>query len=150
MPSGVGPWAPAPAPDHAPAPGPYPPPLKLPLKPFVKPDVPSFCVLPKVHAPMPTPIINKVMPMLPSPWKPFHQTRKAGPMVWHTTTKTRAEAKPAAKLLTLGLREGKYRKPEPEEWGGMMKMSYLPGGMLLEPGLPGVGPLPEVVRGFVP
>ena len=40
----------------------------------------------------------------------------------------RAEAKPAAKLLTFGFSEGRYRKPEPDECGGIMKMSYFPGG----------------------
>jgi hypothetical protein len=39
-----------------------------------------------------------------------------------------AEAKPAAKLLTFGLNDGRYRKPLPEECGGIIKISYLPGG----------------------
>lgn len=57
------------------------------------------------------------------------------------TTSTRADAKPAAKLLTLGFSDGRYRKPEPAECGGMMNMSYLPGGRFV----------PEfVVFGFSP
>jgi hypothetical protein len=40
----------------------------------------------------------------------------------------RAEAKPAAKLLTFGCKDGRYRNPDPEECGGIMKMSYFPGG----------------------
>jgi len=39
-----------------------------------------------------------------------------------------AQANPAMKLLRFGFKDGRYRKPEPAEWGGMMKMSYLPGG----------------------
>lgn len=38
------------------------------------------------------------------------------------------EAKPAAKLLTFGFSDGRYRKPEPDECGGIMKISYFPGG----------------------
>lgn len=51
-----------------------------------------------------------------------------------------AEAKPATKLLMFGLRDGRYRKPEPAECSGIMKMSYLPGGR----------PLPAVVLGASP
>ncbi len=43
-------------------------------------------------------------------------------------THSRADANPAAKLLTLGCNDGRYRKPEPDECGGMMKISYFPGG----------------------
>lgn len=49
-------------------------------------------------------------------------------MLCPSTTSTRAEAKPAAKLLTFGLSDGRYKNPEPEECGGMIKISYLPGG----------------------
>jgi hypothetical protein len=34
-----------------------------------------------------------------------------------------AEAAPAMKLFRCGVREGRYRKPEPDEWGGIMNMS---------------------------
>lgn len=47
------------------------------------------------------------MAMLPKPWKLSHQARKAGAMVWNMTTRMRAEAKPAAKLLTLGFNDGR-------------------------------------------
>jgi len=43
-------------------------------------------------------------------------------------TSMSAEAKPAAKLLTFGFSDGRYRKPPPEEWSGIIKMSNLPGG----------------------
>lgn len=49
-------------------------------------------------------------------------------MLWQSTTKTNADAKPAAKLLAFGLSDGRYRKPDPAECGGMMKTSYFPGG----------------------
>jgi hypothetical protein len=68
------------------------------------------------------------MATLPRPWKPSHHVRKAGARVWPRTTRINAEAKPAAKLLTLGLMDGRYKNPEPEECSGMTKMSYLPGG----------------------
>lgn len=51
-------------------------------------------------------------------------------MLWHKTTKTRALANPAAKLFKFGRRDGRYKKPDPDEWGGIMNMSYLPGGRL--------------------
>lgn len=66
--------------------------------------------------------------MLPMPWKPLHQDLNAGAMLWPSTTSTKAEAKPAAKLLTFGWSDGRYRKPEPDECGGIINMSYLPGG----------------------
>jgi hypothetical protein len=59
---------------------------------------------------------------------PFHHCWTAGFNAEPITTSTRADAKPAAKLLALGFRDGRYRKPDPEECGGIMKISYFPGG----------------------
>jgi hypothetical protein len=95
-----------------------------------------FCVLPNDQAPKPTPMMSMVMPMLPSPWKLSHQARKAGAMLWPRTTRIRADAKPATKLLTLGWSDGRYRKPEPAECSGMTKMSYFPGGSPEDLGTP--------------
>lgn len=67
----------------------------------------SFWVRPRAQAPKPTPTISSVMPMLPRPSKLSHQVRKAGAMLWHSTTSIKAEAKPATKLLMLGCREGR-------------------------------------------
>lgn len=55
---------------------------------------------------------------------------------------SRAEAKPAMKLLVLVRREGRYRKPEPAECSGMTKMSYFPVGS--------PDPPPAVVLGASP
>ena len=90
---------------------------------------------------MPTAMTRIIMPMLPMPWKLFHQALKAGAMLCPRTTTNSAEANPAAKLLIFGFSEGRYKKPEPEECGGMMNMSYFPGGRL---------PFELVVRGFSP
>jgi hypothetical protein len=38
-------------------------------------------------------------------------------------TAKRVHATPARKLLRWGWREGRYKKPEPAECGGIMKMS---------------------------
>jgi hypothetical protein len=75
--------------------------------PRLEDDDEPFCVLPRAHAPKPTPNINRVMPMFPIPWKLSHQARTAGAMLWDRATRIRAEAKPAAKLLTLGCSEGR-------------------------------------------
>lgn len=48
---------------------------------------------------------------------------------------------PAMKLFHWGLRDGRYRNPEPAECSGMMKISYFPVGRP-EP--------PAVVLGFSP
>jgi hypothetical protein len=41
----------------------------------------------------------------------------------HNQQARNALAAPAIKLFTCGRREGRYKKPEPEEWGGIMKIS---------------------------
>jgi hypothetical protein len=63
------------------------------------------------------------MPVPPEPLTPTHHACTTGASADPTTTRIKALAKPAAKLLTLGLRDGRYRKPEPAECGGMMKIS---------------------------
>jgi hypothetical protein len=68
------------------------------------------------------------IPIPPEPFTLFHHACTAGANAEPITTSMRAEAKPAAKLLTFGFSEGRYRKPEPDECGGIMKISYLPGG----------------------
>ncbi|KAJ8123190.1 hypothetical protein ONZ43_g804 [Nemania bipapillata] len=78
---------------------------KSPLLPDDEP--PSFCTLPKAHAPMPTATTNSSMPILPIPWKSLYQTLKAGASIWKSTTSTNADAKPAAKLFTLGFSDGR-------------------------------------------
>jgi len=78
--------------------------------------------------------------MFPIPWKLFHHVLKAGAMLWPSATRKRAEAKPAMKLLMLGLSDGRYKKPEPAECSGIMKTSYFPGG----------SPPPAVVLGASP
>jgi hypothetical protein len=72
--------------------------------------------------------MSSIIPIPPDPFTLYHQTWKAGASIDPIATSMRAEAKPAAKLLTLGCNDGRYRKPDPDEWGGIMKMSYLPGG----------------------
>jgi hypothetical protein len=66
--------------------------------------------------------------MPPDPFTLFHHAVTAGAKAEPMTTSMSADANPAAKLLVFGFIDGRYRKPEPEECGGMMKMSYLPGG----------------------
>lgn len=83
---------------------------------------------PKAHAPIASPIDTMNIPFPPVFLTLFHHNCTVGINADVTATSMRADAKPAAKLLTLGFSDGRYRKPEPEECGGMMKMSYFPGG----------------------
>jgi hypothetical protein len=56
-----------------------------------------------------------IIPIPPDPLTLYHQAWKAGANIDPIATSIRAEAKPAAKLLIFGCRDGRYRKPDPEE-----------------------------------
>jgi hypothetical protein len=66
--------------------------------------------------------------MPPDPFTLFHHDFTAGVKAEPMTTSRSADANPAAKLLVFGFIDGRYRKPEPEACGGIIKMSYFPGG----------------------
>jgi hypothetical protein len=74
------------------------------------------------------PTTTSIIPIPPAPFTLAHHAWKAGANAEHIATSMSADANPAAKLLTFGFSDGRYRKPDPEECGGIMKMSYFPGG----------------------
>jgi hypothetical protein len=63
------------------------------------------------------------IPIPPDPFTPAHHAWTAGANIEPNAQSMRAEANPAAKLLTFGFNDGRYRNPDPEECGGIMKMS---------------------------
>merc|ERR1711964_165010 len=92
------------------------------------PGPPSVCILPNAHAPTPTANMSIIIPAPPAPFTLFHHAWTAGARADPITTSISADANPAAKLLTFGFSEGRYRKPDPAECSGMMNISYFPFG----------------------